>query len=145
MRLTKTSQKYLTILYVIWELLIYYEKFFKLDVPSDATKLPVKLSTDDENITHIIVKIPSTSSPDPYYNGENMKTIFNEYVKIVLLPEQPDLTPFAGGNSRYDIVDCLYVNEVFVRTTGYTYVDIIYVDNMQAFNFVKSKNKYLII
>lgn len=143
MRLTKSSKKYLTILYVIWQLLTYYTKLFKLDVPSDATKLPVKLSVDDENITHLIVEIPSTRTPDPYYTGDAMKAIFNEYLNIVLLPEQPELQPFAGGNSRYDIVDCIYVNQALVLTTGYTYIDIIYVDNMQAFRMVKNDRKIM--
>lgn len=143
MRLTKSSKKYLTILYVIWELLSYYTKLFKLNVPSDATKLPVKLSVDDENITHLIVEIPSTRTPDPYYTGDAMKSIFNEFLNIVLLPEQPELQPFAGGNSRYDIVDCLYVSQALVLTTGYTYIDIIYVDNMQAFRLVKSDRKIM--
>ena len=118
MKLTKQTQHYLSILYVIWELLAYYARLFKLDVPSDATKLPVKLSIDDENITHLIVEIPSTRTPDPYYNGDSMKTIFNEYMSVVLLPQQKELKPFKGGTSRYDIVDCLYINEAVVLTTG---------------------------
>lgn len=141
MKLKKTSKLYLQLLFVIWQLLDYYARLFKLDVPSDATKLPVKLSVDDENITHLIVEIPSTRTPDPYYTGDAMKAIFNEYLNIVLLPEQKELQPFAGGNSRYDIVDCIYVSQAFVLTTGYTYIDIIYVDNMQAFRFVKSDRK----
>ena len=143
MRLTKSSKKYLTILYVIWELLSYYTKLFKLDVPSDATKLPLKLSVDDENITHLIVEIPSTRTPDPYYTGDAIKSIFNEFLNIVLLPEHPELQPFAGGKTRYDIVDCLYVNQALVLTTGYTYIDIIYVDNMQAYRLVKSDRKIM--
>lgn len=143
MRLTKTSKEYLLLLYVIWQLLSYYAKFFKLKVPSDATKLPVKLSVDDDNITHLIVEIPSTRTPDPYYTGEAMKAIFNEYLNIVLLPEHPELQPFAGGKTRYDTVDCLYVNEAVVLTTGYTYFDIVYVDNMQAFRLVKSDRKIM--
>lgn len=143
MRLTKSSKKYLMIVYVIWELLTYYATLFKLDVPSDATKIPVKLSVDDDNITHLLVEIPSTRTPDPYYTGEAMKTIFNEYLNIVLLPEQPELQPFVGGNSRYDIIDCLYVSQALVLTTGYTYIDIIYVDNMQAYRLVKSERKIL--
>lgn len=138
MMLKKSSKKYLTILYVIWQLLQYYQRLFKLDVPSDATKLPVKLSIDEENITHLIIEIPSSRVPDPYYEGDSMKMIFNEYLNIVLLPEQPELPPFAGGNSRYDLLDCLYVKKAHVLTTGYTYIDIIYVDNMQAFRLVKS-------
>ena len=143
MRLTKSSKKYLSILYVIWELLSYYTKLFKLDVPSDATKLPVKLSVDDENVTHLIVELPSTRTPDPYYTGDAMKAIFNEYLNIVLLPEQPDLAPFSGGKSRYDLVDCLYVYQAHILTTGYSYIDIIYVDNMQAFRLVKSDRKIM--
>ena len=138
MKLKKSSQRYLTLLYVMWSLLTYYTKLFKLDVPSDATKLPVKLFVDDDNITHLIVEIPSVGTPDPYYTGDAMKAIFNEYLNIVLLPEQPELQPFAGGNSRYDIVDCLYVSQALVLTTGYTYIDFIYIDNMQAFRLVKS-------
>lgn len=137
MKLTKQSKHYLSILYVIWELLTYYAKLFKLNVPSDATKIPIKLSHYEDGVTHLIVEIPSSRIPDPYYDGDSMKTIFNEYLNIVLLPQQ-ELKPFAGGNSRFDIVDSLYVNEAVVLTTGYTYIDFIYVDNMQAFRQVKS-------
>lgn len=138
MKLTKQTQHYLSILYVIWELLAYYARLFKLDVPSDATKIPVKLSYYEDGVTHLIVEIKSSRTPDPYYTGESMKTIFNEYLNYVLLPQHKELSPFKGGTSRYDIVDCLYIKEAVVLTTGYTYIDIIYVDNMQAFRQVKS-------
>ena len=143
MSLKKQNKLYLCIVYVLWELLAYYESLFKLNVPTDATKLPVKLSVDDENVTHLIVELPSTRTPDPYYTGDAMKAIFNEYLNIVLLPEQPDLAPFSGGKSRYDLVDCLYVYQAHILTTGYSYIDIIYVDNMQAFRLVKSDRKIM--
>lgn len=139
MRLTKTTKTYLLILYVVWKLLTYYEKFFELCVPSDATKLPVKLFIDDDNITHLVIEIQSFRTPDPYYTGESMKDIFNEYLSIVLLPEQPELKAFAGGSSIYDVVDCLYVKNAYVLDNGYAYIDIIYVDNMQAFRLVKKE------
>lgn len=143
MKLQKNSKKYLIILFAIWELFTYYARLFKLDVPSDATKLPVKLSVDEDNVTHLIIEMPSSRTPDPYYTGDAMKVIFNEYLNIVLLPEQPELQPFVGGKTRYDIIDCLYVNQAFVLTTGYTYIDIIYVDNMQAFRMVKNDRKIM--
>ena len=143
MRLQKNTKQYLIILYTIWELLAYYAKFFNMEVPVDPTRLPVKLSVDDENITHLIIEIPSTRTPDPYYTGDSMKTILNEYLNIVLLPSQKELSPFAGGNSAYDIVDCIYVYQAHVLTTGYTYIDIIYVDNMQAFRMVKDDRKIM--
>lgn len=143
MKLQKNTKKYLIILYAIWELFTYYARLFKLDVPSDATKLPVKLSVDEDNVTHLIIEMPSSRTPDPYYTGDAMKVIFNEYLNIVLLPEQPELQPFVGGKTRYDIIDCLYVNQAFVLTTGYTYIDIIYVDNMQAFRMVKNDRKIM--
>ena len=143
MRLKKQSQRYLTLLYVIWELLTYYANLFKMKIPTDATKLPMKLSVDDDNITHLIVEVPSSRTPDPYYDGDSMKTIFNEYLNIVLLPSQKELRPFIGGKSIYDVVDCLYVYQAHVLTTGYTYIDIVYVDNMQAYRLVKSERKIL--
>ena len=143
MSLKKQNKVFLSIVYVLWELLAYYESLFKLDVPTDATKLPVKLSVDDENVTHLIVELPSTRTPDPYYTGDAMKAIFNEYLNIVLLPEHPDLAPFSGGKSRYDLVDCLYVYQAHILTTGYSYIDIIYVDNMQSFRLVKSDRKIM--
>lgn len=143
MKLNKQNKLYLTLLYVIWELLTYYAKLFKLNVPSDATKLPVKLSYYEDGVTHMIVEIPSTRTPDPYYDGDSMKMIFNEYLNYVLLPQHKELNPFKGGTSRYDIVDCLYVNEAVVLTTGYTYIDIIYVDNMQAFRHVQNDMKIM--
>ena len=143
MRLQKNTKQYLIILYTIWELLAYYAKFFNMEVPVDPTRLPVKLSVDDENITHLIIEIPSTRTPDPYYTGDSMKTILNEYLNIVLLPPQKELSPFSGGTSLYDTLDCLYVYRAHVLTTGYTYIDIIYVDNMQAFRFVKDDRQIM--
>lgn len=141
MKLQKKSKKYLIILYAIWKLVTYYAKLFKLAVPSDATKLPVKLTVDDDNVTHLIIEIPSSRTPAPYYTGYNMKTIFNEYLNIVLLPSHKELIPFAGGNSVYDIVDCIYVYRAHVLTTGYAYIDIIYVDNMPAFRLTRNDKK----
>ena len=62
MKLTKQTQHYLSILYVIWELLAYYARLFKLDVPSDATKIPVKLSYYEDGVTHLIVEIKTILS-----------------------------------------------------------------------------------
>ena len=106
-RLAKADQLYLIILYAIWELLSYYEKLFKLEVPSDATKLPVTIIRDENDITHLLVEVPSSRTPDPYYTGESMKLIMNEYMNIMLLPEHPELKPFQGGGSRFDLMDCL--------------------------------------
>lgn len=147
-RLAKADQLYLIILYAIWELLSYYEKLFKLEVPSDATKLPVTITSDENDITHLLVEVPSSRTPDPYYTGECMKLILNEYMNIILLPEHPELKPFQGGDSRFDLVDCLYVYQAHVlgNRNGYTYAhfDIIYVDNMQAFKFVRADNEFKI-
>lgn len=136
-KLKKTDKLFLTIIYVLWELLFYYRDFFSLEIPDDPTRLSVKLSYYEDNITHIIVETPSTRDPDPYYKGDSMKTIFNEYLNVVLLPQYPELKPFAGGSSRYDLVDCIYVDRAYVLTNGYSYIDFIYVDNMQAFRHVK--------
>lgn len=136
------SKIYLDIIFVLWKLIGYYENLFKLETPSNATKLPVRLSMDG-NITHLIIEVPSTRTPDPYYTGDAMKAIFNEYLNIVLLPEQNELKPFSGGKSIYDIVDCLYVYEAYVLTTGFAHIDVIFVDNMEAFQFVKADNRYL--
>jgi hypothetical protein len=112
-----------------------------MEVPTDATKLPIKLWVDSNNVTHLIVEVPSIRTPDPYYQGDSMKTIFNEYLNVVLLPKCKELKPFVGGHLLSDKVDCLYCVEAFVLTTGYTYIDFIFVDNMQAFRLVKEDNK----
>lgn len=143
-RLAKADQLYLIILYAIWELLTYYAELFKMEVPSNATKLPVNIIRDENDITHLLVEIPSTRIPDPYYTGESMKLIFNEYLNVMLLPEHPELKPFQGGNSRFDLVDCLYVYKAHVLGNGYAHLDIIYIDNMQAFQLVRSDNRFTI-
>lgn len=136
-KLTKQTKLYLLILFAIWQLLQYYKDFFGLNIPADATKLSVKLSRREDNTTHIIVKMQGNTVVNPHYNDDAMKTIFNEYLNIVLLPEFPELKPFSGGASIYDVVDCLYVNEVSVHANCNGYVDFIYVDNMQAYRAVK--------
>lgn len=141
--LKKQSKNFILTAFVIWQLLTYYAYLFKLDVPSDVTKLRIKLFVDDANVTHLKVKLPNVQNPDSYYTESDMKTIMNEYLNIVLLPEQAELSPFSGGSSIYDTVDRLYVNQIQRLRSGHTYIDVIYVDNMQAYQYVKSQNSYL--
>lgn len=114
MKLQKNSKKYLIILYAIWELFTYYARLFKLDVPSDATKLPVKLSVDEDNVTHLIIEMPSSRIPDPYYTGDSMKTIFNEYLNIVLLPSQKSLVRLPVVIlSMISLIAFMYIRRMF--------------------------------
>lgn len=137
-KLTPQNKLYLSILYVIWELLMYYENLFGLKVPSNATRLSAGIMVDEDNVTHIIVDLPCTVPVSLYYDSSAMKTILNEYLNIVLLPSCKELEPFSGGQSYLDMMDCLYIYNANCLSNGYCNIDIIYVDNMQAYKKVRA-------
>lgn len=140
--LTVQKKKYLIILHAIWKLLTYYSMYFNLDVPDDPTKLNVGIVRHDDNVTHITVTVRCPRKVASYFFlREPMKPILNEYLNIVLLPQYKELPPFAAGKSYDEVVDCLYVYSANYGENGYTYIDLIYVDNMQAYQAVRRDQK----
>ncbi len=139
-RLTKQSKMYLSILYVLWELLSYYADMFRMDVPQDATGLSAEISTDEDDATHILLDVPCISPPSSFRGMSVMKESFNEYLNIALLPQSSELKPFAPPDIRSyaDLTDCIYIYKVAFLDSGHYFMDIIHVDSMPAYQKVRA-------
>ena len=108
-KLRKQNKIYLSILYIIWELLWYYADFFSLEVPNDPTKLSVKLSYYEDNLTqrHIFEKqkdlILNHNSMFvlntalffyvDFFGRELFQTFISHFYKFIVTPIDGDTEP----------------------------------------------------
>lgn len=144
-KLKKQEKAYLLILYVLWNLLDYHADLYYLNVPPNATKLRTKIACGRDNVTHILLDTACTALPRPYCSPSAMKDVFNEYLNIMMLHLCKELEPFTPADpfnnpsfSYNDLIDCLYVYKVSILDNGHCMIDLIYIDNMQAYRKVRA-------
>ena len=139
-KLQKTDIEYLQILHILWQLVDYYSKLFQIIAGNNPAKISDKLYEAD-GISHIQVNFPKVQNVERTYTVLEMKDIFNEYLRYVLLPHQQLLYPYHNGNNLYDYLEPLYVDMVY-EDSGYINLDVVYVDNLLAYKHVKSKEDF---
>ncbi len=141
-RLEKTDLIYLHILYVVWQLVDYYSALFKIDAGEDPAKIPTEIGLKD-GVSYLRFMFPKIDE-ERKFSVLDMRDIYNDYLRIKLLPEQSLIKPFSNGAGIYDIVEALYVDKVY-EIEGYLYLEVVYIDNHLAFNYVKNKEKEILI
>lgn len=135
-KLTKQSPLFLHVLFIIWQLLIYYSDLFRFDVPDAPTDLQVDFVENDAGLTMLRFKFGSTGSTDKY-SFLDMLEIMQEYLTYALLPMQKELRPCKGGASVYDVVESLYIDGLLMFENE-MWLDVIYVSDPISFEYVKS-------
>lgn len=138
-RLEKTDLIYLHILYVIWQLVDYYSALFKVDAGQDPAKIPTEIRVKD-GITYLRFSFPKILNEQTKYPVLQMRDIYNDYLRINLLPAQNVIRPFSNGSAVYDIVEALFVDSVFENESD-LFLEVVYVDNSLAFHYVRNKEK----
>lgn len=135
-RLTKCSMEYLTILFIVWQLVDYYSVLFQVDAGSNPAETITRLLEKD-GITYLRLSFPKVER-EPYGRRVfKMKRIYNEYLRYALLPEQDILKPFSAGSDYADIIEPLYVDMVYEDDTHIN-LNVIYIDNMEAYTYVRN-------
>ena len=138
-RLTKQSITYLHILHVVWVLVSYYTRLFGIDAGEEPAQMKTFL-IEREGITFVRFKFTSCDTlTGKEYSLEKIREIMQEYLQYCILPEQTILCPYMGGSTIYDIVEPLYIDRV-EESKGIWRIDIVYVDNPLAFQYVKSQS-----
>lgn len=144
-KLKKQEKEYLLILYVLWNLLDYHADLYYLNVPPNATKLRAKIACERDNVTHILLDAVCMAPPGLHYSPSAMKEVFNEYLNIMMSYSCRELAPFSPADpfnnpsfSYNDQIDCLYVYRVAILDNGHCMIDLIYIDNMQAYRKVRA-------
>lgn len=138
-RLQKTDYQFLSIIYAIWNLVNYYGKLFQVDAGDEPMKTSVKLS-EKNGITILHFTFNQTFTKEYRYAPDKMKQIYNEYLRYAILPSIDNLKPFIGGSGIYDIMEPLYIDRI-VADMDLIHIDVIYIDNRQAFKYVQSDEK----
>lgn len=138
-RLEKTDLIYLHILHVIWQLVDYYSTLFKVDAGQDPAKIPTEIGVKD-GITYLRFSFPKIMNEQSQYSVLQMRDIYNEYLRICLLPEQTFIRPFSNGSAMYDMVESLFVDSVFENESD-LFLEVVYIDNSLAFHYVRNKEK----
>lgn len=136
-KLTKYSLEYHMIIYYIWQLVDYYSVLFNVDTSQAPSEIITKLM-QAEGISYIRFSFPKAERKSYGALVRHMKQVYNQYLRYVLLPQQRILKPFcADADDIYGMLEALYVNLVF-EDDGYIYLDVIYVDNYDAYNHVRN-------
>lgn len=142
-RLQKIDLIYLHILYVVWQLVDYYSVLFRVDAGEDPAKIPARIMQEENGVTYVRFMFPKIDE-ERKFSVLEMLDIYNDYLRIKLLPEQDLLKPFCNGIGIYDMMEALYVNKVY-EIEGYLYLEVVYIDNTLAFNYVRNKEKEISI
>ncbi|MBE5852655.1 MAG: hypothetical protein E7299_06855 [Lachnospiraceae bacterium] len=140
-RLSKTDFMYLQILYAIWRLVMYYSHLFQIDVKEPAKT--VADITQKDGVTHLQITFSRIENSEIEYSALEMKDIFNEYLRYVLLPNQKLIPPYQNGTGIYDLIESLYIDMVYLADS-YILLDVVYIDNPLAFKYVREQEKILI-
>ena len=138
-RLEKTNFKYLTILHIIWQLVSYYGKLFQTIAGNDPATTPAKIR-EENGITYITFSFPKVLNSQRNYTVLEMREIYNEYLRLILCPQQNILLPFQRGSEIHNIMEPLYVDMVYEDETT-IYLDVIYIDNPIAYDYVRNDEK----
>lgn len=138
-RLKKSDLLYLHILYVIWELVTYYSKTFKV-IPEDSAANTLAEIREQNGMTFIHLQFPKVLNTTRGYTVLQMLDIYNEFLRAILLPNQTLIKPYRADNSNYGIMEALYIDMVYEDET-YLHLDVIYVDNPTAYKYVRADEK----
>ena len=138
-RLTKKSPEYLHILYIIFQLVEYFGKLFKIDAGECPTDIPTQIS-EKEGITTLTFSFPKIIGEKRGYTVLAMQTILNDYLRIVLLPSQKYLQPLKNGRSIYDIIEPLFIDSVIEDERNIN-LDVIYVTSPLEYSYVREQEK----
>ena len=137
-KIDKTTMKFLKISHVIWQLLDYYCKLFNIDPSDDPLELATNCKIRTEGaLTYLRFVVPKISDVPLGIDIMECQEILNDYLRIVLLPNQTDLVPYCNGNTIYDIVESLYIDSV-LYAYNYMILDVLYIDNPVAYKHVKT-------
>ncbi len=135
-KLNKASLTYLHILFVIWSLLDYFSVLSKTDVPDDPTELFSEIIESD-GLTHIQFAVPKIPNHHRDHTVLQLVDIYNDYLRIVLLPSQTYLKPYKNGSTYLDIIEPLYIDTVY-EDSAYLFIDVLLVDSPLAFKHVRN-------
>ena len=131
----KNSKTFLNILFYIYVTVTYYSNLMNIIVPNDIQKVPVSI-LDDAEKTMLRFSFQKNKNGSRIHTVLQIADILNDYLQIVLLPNQTDLQPFQCGTSIHDAIEPLYVDMVF-EDEYYINIDVIFVDNPLAFQYIK--------
>lgn len=140
-RLAKTDLRYLQILYAVWRLVVYYAYLFQLDVKEPAKT--VADITQKAGVTHLQITFNRIENSEVEHSALEIKDIFNEYLRYVLLPSQKLIPPYQNGTGIYDLIESLYIDEVYLADS-YILLDVVYIDNPLAFKYVREQEKIML-
>lgn len=132
--LTKTDLKYLFILHMIWTLADYYSAMFGMDAYECPTDVPCDIF-EEEGKTVLRFSFPLIRICNPS-SVTDMADIMEDYLQCCLMPQQTVLELYQGGTEWFEIVEPLHIMSVRRLNRSYE-IEVVYVDNPAAFQFVK--------
>lgn len=136
--LTKKEFVFYQILFVLWQLAIYYADIFCYAAPDDPLDMHAEISHIN-GLNFIRVYFPVVKNMRSNYTAEEQKQILQQYLTYCLLPES-DIRPYCGGTSQYDIVEALHVDYAGLDPVSHDAMlfNIVYICDPISFEYARS-------
>ncbi len=128
------KELYQSILEVIEYTFFYYSNLFGFAVEKADIKTEYR-NQGKCGMTYFTATVPKTNSCA--YTVQEMKQIMQEYMETCILPAS-QIKPYSVGQ---ELLEPLYVDSITEKDKHYS-VEIVYVDNVTSFRFVKNAKKF---
>lgn len=133
--LTSASFHFLRILYVLHQILTYYAELIGIDVPESPKDLNSQIFQNN-NIRYIRFTVPLIQEQQTDYSMLDIRRILNEYLQVTLASSK-SFPPFCAGRSYHDMIEQLYIKTCVSSDSGYLWLDVLYIDNMDAYRLAR--------
>jgi hypothetical protein len=137
-KLKKTKFEYMALLYSVWKAVDYYSKLMQVIAGHDPAKTPATLY-EENGVTHVTLRFECVENTNRKMKEWEVKETINEFLRINLLPAQNILKPYRNGTTSFDIVECIYIDNVSINNST-MFIDVVYIDNPMAYKYVRNRD-----
>ena len=134
--LLKTSAVYLKILHAIYLTCKYTASFYGFILEDDITSLPTTIREED-GITFVRFEVPVIENFASTENPRRVHEYFQEILDIVIDSEVP-FKLYKRSDSTLGLIPALFFDSMSYENNK-VYIDIVYINNMASYCYVKPK------
>ena len=134
--LLKTSAVYLNILHAIYLTCKYTASFYGFVLEDDITSLPTQIREKD-GINFIRFEVPAIENFVNTENPRKFREYFQEILDIVIDAEVP-FKQYRRSDSTMGLIPVLFFDSISYEKDK-AYIDIVYVNNLASYCYVKPK------
>jgi len=136
-KLEEKAKLFHSIIFIIWQLLNYYENLFGFYAGESAQNLCCQL-VQEETLQKIRVSVPIIKEFHNPYTAVQMKIILNDYLPLLL--QGSDIPPYSETRHKPP-TESLYIEAI--KTDGnFYFVTVLFIDRPETYRyFLRDKSK----